>query len=94
MNLTIPEAIISETSKCEHDFSCLKSGQQVKRPICPVDYANGRNVIFLKTDEPIPCHYQIPFGYGMVCRCPTHFELHKKGREQKTPPAPISETKR
>ena len=77
MSFTIPEKVINETSMCEYHFSCLKPGQLQDNPICSVDYADGHNVLFLKKDESRPCPYQVPFGYGMVCTCPTHFAIHK-----------------
>lgn len=77
MDFTISKETIKQTSKCEYQFSCLKSEESSNYPICPVDYANGKNVLFLKQDEAIPCPYQLPFGFGMVCTCPTHFAVHK-----------------
>ncbi len=77
MNFTISKEIIQETSKCEYYFSCLKPEEYSRYPTCTVDYANGHNILFLKEDKWLPCPYQLPFGFGMVCTCPTHFAIHK-----------------
>ncbi len=77
MSFTISEKILNQTVKCEFGFSCLKSRKNEDKPMCDVDYANGQNVLFLKNDDSISCPYQTPYGYGMVCTCPTHFAIHK-----------------
>lgn len=78
MSFTISENILKQTSRCESDFSCLKSRKCEDKPMCPVDYANGNNVLFLKSDASIPCPYNLPFGYATVCTCPTHFAFYRK----------------
>lgn len=78
MCLTISEDVLKETDKCEHGFSCLKSLKCEDKAMCPVDYANGTNVLFLLSNESIPCPYNVPFGYGTVCACPTHFAIYNK----------------
>ena len=76
--MTVSASILEETTKCEHNFSCLKTTSPLNRPACPVDYANGNNVLFLFSDKLTACPYHIPFGYGTVCTCPTRFAIYKR----------------
>ena len=73
MSIQIPESVRKITKKCPHDFACLSTGQGK----CKVHYADGKNVLFLTSKEKISCPYQIFFGYNLMCRCPTHFYIHR-----------------
>ena len=73
MSIQIPESVREETQECPYDFACLSTGQGK----CKVDYADGKNVLFLTPKEIISCPYQILFGKEPMCMCPTHFAIHK-----------------
>ena len=76
MSEQIPEAVRKETARCGHDFSCVTSGKCGGREMCPVEYARGKNVLFLTDRQGLSCPYRLPFGDRQVCRCPTHYALH------------------
>ena len=78
MKFTVSEQVLKETTMCETNFSCLESGQCGDKPMCEVAYANGQNLLFLKTKDSFNCLYRVPFGYSQVCRCPARFAIHKK----------------
>ena len=76
---TVPKNILHETQKCLNDFSCLISGNCGQKNMCPVEYANGKNVLFLETKDPDSCEYRLPFGYRQqICTCPTRFSIHSQ----------------
>ena len=80
MTVVVSEEVLRETSKCPHEFSCLDDGQCGDHPLCEVEDANGKNVLFLTTKRPAVCPYRLHFGYSQICRCPTHFALHEQRR--------------
>jgi len=71
MNIQVPKSVREET-QCPHDFACLSTGQCK----CKVDYADGKNVLFLTSKERTSCPYQFPFGSGQICMCPTNFAIY------------------
>ncbi len=75
MSVSIPETVLQETDKCPHDFSCLETGKCGTESMCEVNHADGKNILFLESDEPASCPYRLTFGYSQVCRCPTHYEI-------------------
>ena len=78
MQNSIPPKLLKEAKKCPKNFSCLKN-QQFGDPIeCKVDYIDGENFLFLKSNKNIQCPYRLSFGFGMVCQCPIHFYLYNK----------------
>lgn len=76
MALTVSDAIRKQT-QCPHDFSCLTTGQCGNHKMCPVQYAVGPNILFLKGDDFPECSYRLPFGHHQVCRCPTRYAIHQ-----------------
>ena len=75
MKHTVSDLVLRETQKCPHDFACLEAEMSGNKPMCEVKYANGKNVLFLNAKESVSCPYRLPFGYGQVCQCPTHFAI-------------------
>ena len=85
MSFIIPDDVILETTKCRHDFSCIETKRCGNADMCEVWYANGKNVLFLNTEEPATCSYRLPFAYSQICTCPTHFAIYEKyGRQNLT----------
>ena len=74
----IPEDVIQETTVCQHDFSCLSTDKCGERGRCEVEYADGKNVLFLVSKKHLDCPYRIPFGEAQACLCPTHYALCQK----------------
>jgi len=81
MGIVIPDQILNETKECTRGFSCLKTEPDKEQKNCEVLYANGKNVLFLKTKKIVDCPYQISFGEGLICMCPTRFAIHGKYRK-------------
>ena len=75
MNFTVPESVLKETTKCPRNFSCLETGKPGDPDKCKVRYSDGKNVLFLFSQEATECPYRLLFGTMAICRCPTHFAL-------------------
>jgi len=71
VKISIDEKTLSETTKCDKQFSCLS---YETRDVCPVIHANGQNVLIIDS-RPHPCPYKIAFGASEICLCPVRFEL-------------------
>ena len=80
MKLEVPDSVLEETTKCPHNFACLSSGQCGDLDKCKVEEADGKNMLFLASKEYMSCPYRIHFGYGLLCRCPTHFAIYQRRR--------------
>ncbi len=78
MSIQVSESVIEETKMCPHEFVCLSTGQCGDPVKCKVNYANGKNVLFLTSVDDFSCPYRIRFGYGLMCTCPVHFALHQQ----------------
>jgi hypothetical protein len=72
MNLKMPQEVIEQASKCPYNFECLQSGNG-NYPICKVDYADGKNILFLKEKKQASCPYRITYGLKQVCSCPVYY---------------------
>lgn len=77
MKLEVPDATLEETTQCPLDFVCLSTGECGVSDKCTVDYANGENVLFLTSKEPVSCPYRIHFAHGLLCTCPAHFAIYQ-----------------
>ena len=73
MENKIPGSVLSETTKCLHDFSCLKTSKCGDREMCEIEYVAGENILFLASQNTMDCPYRLAFGEGHVCRCPIHY---------------------
>ena len=78
MKKQVPHTVQEKAKKCIHEFSCLKTGQCGECELCPVEYANGGEILFLKDRKYKVCPYRLPFGDRQICRCPVHYELHQQ----------------
>ena len=76
MEKQVPESARKATKKCGHNFSCLTTGKCGDREMCPVEYANGEPLLFLKDRKYAACPYRLPFGDRQICRCPVHYAMH------------------
>jgi len=77
MDVNIPESILSETTECRHNFSCLQTQKCGNRKMCETEKAHVENILFLVSREQIECPYRLSFGQGQVCLCPTHYYYKK-----------------
>jgi len=83
MALSVPDDVRRETTKCPHDFACLSTGSFGDPGKCAVRDADGKNVLFLTSEEQLSCPYRIPFGRGQLCTCPTHYAAYLQQRRDR-----------
>lgn len=79
MKYNVSSAVKASTVKCTKGFRCLAPGTRGGRNGCAVDCADGRNVLFLVSNDGGECPYRIDFGSGQVCTCPTNYAIHRGG---------------
>lgn len=82
MEFKVPEEVLQETTRCQHDFSCLKTQQCGNRSMCVVDKISAESILFLNSTEIVICPYRISFGQGQVCMCPVHYYLQKNKKNE------------
>jgi hypothetical protein len=75
MNSNVPNEILKTTTKCEHDFSCLKDDSY---PRCKAVRELLPNFL-----EAQCVKYECPYCYSFsstegFCSCPTRIELDKR----------------
>jgi hypothetical protein len=73
MDKKIPPEIMDATTRCKHEFSCLENENFCDTELCRIDYINGENIIFLKSNKPHDCPYRVGFADQMICRCPVRY---------------------
>ena len=73
MDIKVPEDILTQTTKCRHDFSCLKAQNCENHETCKIEYVDGHNILFLMSREPAECPYRMAFGHRQICTCPAHY---------------------
>jgi hypothetical protein len=78
MSSKIPESVMAQTTECTHKFSCLEKSNGERGTICKVDYADGKNVLFLVDRKSADCPYRMSYAERQVCRCPLGFFLHQQ----------------
>ena len=78
MHNKISNTILLNTTMCNSEFSCISSEHCRDTPMCEMDYADGENILFLKTRASKSCPYRLPFGNQQLCTCPVHYALMKK----------------
>ncbi len=81
MKFNIATKVLKETTKCPNNFSCLLSGQAGDPVECEVQWADGNNVLLLKSKKPLTCPYRLPLGKGQICTCPTRSAIYKKYKQ-------------
>ena len=75
MKYNISEETLIKTTKCSHNFKCLRDDDfQVCKP---ADYVSDR-VLFVDAKSNIPCSYKLPFADSFVCQCPVRVEIYRK----------------
>lgn len=74
----VPAAILEQATKCRHDFSCLRTGQCGRDPMCDVDTAHGDNVLCVSSADWPTCAYHLDFGGARFCVCPVRCAIHQQ----------------
>jgi len=78
MTFAVSEKIQKETTKCDHNFSCLKTGQCGGKKLCAVDHSCESSMLSLKSKEHKSCPYNLIYGARQFCMCPTHLAIVKE----------------
>lgn len=76
--MEVPEFVKRETTKCQHDFRCLATGNCGHENKCEVEFAFGTNALALRLREQFLCPYRASFGEVPLCTCPVHYYLYTK----------------
>ena len=76
----VPAAILKQATKCQHDFSCLRTGQCGDSPMCEVETAHGEGVLCVRTADWLQCPYHLDFGGARYCVCPVRCAIHQQRR--------------
>lgn len=74
--MDINQKIIDETIHCENNFECLEN-ENHSCFLMKIDHCIGHKVLFINCTK-ITCHYNMNFGNGVVCNCPTRKEIYYK----------------
>ncbi len=64
---------VSKTKHCRSGFKCLEPN--AVHPRCSVDYAFGKDLMFVDSPAEADCPYGMGFGNGHICVCPTHYAI-------------------
>jgi len=81
MDFDVPESVVQETTQCRHAWACLKNSGCSNQPLCEVEYADGKNILFLVTKNSATCPYRLAYADRQLCLCPTHFAIHRMRRQ-------------
>ncbi len=74
MKLAVDETVLSKTTKCRNNFSCLNGAKDC---LCDVEDCSSNKVHFIKPGGNInACNYKIAFGYSYTCTCPVRKEIY------------------
>lgn len=74
----VPAAILRQTTKCGHDFSCLRTGRCGDSPMCDVAAAHAEYVLCVRTEGRPACQYHVDFGGAGFCVCPVRCTIHQQ----------------
>ena len=81
MKIEVSSEVVATTTQCQKGFPCLS---QPVETLCKVErsvYDNVRNdmVIFVHCRKASPpCSYQMAFGDGFICSCPTRRAIYNR----------------
>jgi len=75
---SVPAAILKQTAKCRHEFSCLQTGQCGDNPMCDVDTVHSDNVLCVSAAGWPTCSYHLDFGGARFCVCPVRCAIHQQ----------------
>ena len=76
--LEVPAAVLKQTTKCSHAFSCLQTGLCGSGPMCNVERAHGDTVLCLSGTDWPQCSYHLDFGGARFCVCPVRCVIHQQ----------------
>ena len=72
----VSEKIKKQTVKCKTNYSCLTTGKCGNSEMCTVKDCDGLNVLFVTQNTADICPYNVSFGDGLICSCPTRYEIY------------------
>jgi hypothetical protein len=73
----IDSKILSETTECKSNFSCLAGKKEC---FCDIEESNihDAGIIFIRPVKNISCTYVMSFGYSWLCTCPIRKAIYNK----------------
>jgi len=92
MAFDVPESVLQETTQCRYGLACLHHGGCGNKPLCEVEYADGKNILFLTNRDSATCPYRLAYADRQLCMCPTHYALHQIRRQNSGQPKEQSQS--
>ncbi|HQP30603.1 MAG TPA: hypothetical protein PLB81_04690 [Deltaproteobacteria bacterium] len=80
MDFDVPESVVKETTQCPRGLACLKKEGCGEKPLCEVEYADGKNILFLTSRDSATCPYRLAYADRQMCMCPVYFAIHQMRR--------------
>jgi hypothetical protein len=75
MDIQISKDIISKTTVCANEFSCLSGDRKC---LCEVEKNPKEQLYILRHLNYRRCNYSYVFGYYNVCCCPVRQEIYDR----------------
>lgn len=72
----MPGKNVPNTEQCLSEFKCLT--QSAAYPRCTVEYAFGKDLMFVSGPSDAHCPFRMRFGNGHICDCPTHYAIQTR----------------
>jgi hypothetical protein len=74
MDLEITDETRSQTTRCPHDFACLRDAEE---QVCPEETYLEGNGLFVRWQEAWSGPYHLAFGDSHICHCPTRIAVYR-----------------
>ena len=75
MPFEVDQETVAKTTRCLHEFACLRNGAEC---LCKIQYHILRELYFVENSDSCRCLYCIPCASSYVCTCPTRKELYER----------------
>ena len=72
LQIKVKKETIKKTTKCEKNFACLSSKNQV---CCKVEYRINGSVLFINCFNKGYCNYKMFLGDSFICNCHTRKKI-------------------
>ena len=69
---------ITEKMKCSKNFSCVESGFE---NLCKARGFGSDNYLECLEADSLDCEFTLPFGNGLLCKCPARVAIAKVLKE-------------
>jgi len=75
MIFNVDDSIISKTSECEKNLSCMS---EKRKELCKVTHNVEDKVYFVECQDTESCIYRLSFGAAFICNCPVRKAIYNK----------------